>query len=588
MERWFIKNKQGDYGKIEERFNVSRFISKLLVNRDILDFDHIESYLDPSLDKLVDPRKMKDLGLATSILKEDIHKGNKIRIVGDYDVDGVMSIYILLEGIKRCGGNVDYVIPHRVNDGYGINMSIIDGAKEDGIDTIITCDNGIGAFEPIKHANDLGIRVIITDHHDVPFVLEAGEKKYSLPDGDAVVNPKQEDCPYPFKSLCGAGIAYKVIEDLYDLFQIEKEEAISFIQYVAIASICDIVDLTWENRIFVKKGLDLLNQTDNIGLRALLNRAGIGDKTLGVYHVGFILGPNINASGRLDSASMALDLLLTNKEEEAEDLANTLVNLNEERKKMTQNGTNKVIERVISSNLIDDKVLVVYEPDINESIAGIIAGRVKEKFNKPTIVLTRGKEGIKGSGRSIEEYNMFEGLSQFKDLLTRFGGHPMAAGLSLEEENIGLLRDKLNQNTDLRDEDFIPKVYIDFGLPIDRISYDLVNELDILEPFGKGNSKPLFGDKGLKILRGQVLGKNQNTLKLNLLSSNNRELEGLYFGDISDFEKRVENIFGKEELNKLYKGIKNNISMDILYYPNINEFRGLKSLQVMIQNYRFT
>ncbi|CAK7022510.1 single-stranded-DNA-specific exonuclease RecJ [Tissierella sp.] len=587
MEKWFIKNKVADYKKIAKDFKISEFLSKLLVNRDITDYNLIDSFISSSLDRLHDPSLMKDLLKGADIIRDKIINKRKIRIVGDYDVDGVISIYLLYTGIKKCGGNVDYVIPSRINDGYGINNEIVREAEKDGIDTIITCDNGIAAIEQIKLAKELGLTVIVTDHHDLPFVVdEAGEKKYLSTEADAVINPKQKDCNYPFKGLCGAAVVFKLIQELYLIFELPLESTYCLMEYTAIATICDVVDLIDENRIIVKKGLELLNNTENIGLKALIKETGIEDKEIGVYHIGFIIGPSINASGRLDSALKALELLLSNDLDHANLLAKELRELNEERKQMTIDGVEKIINIIENSEIKKDKILVIYEPEIHESIAGIIAGRIKEKYNRPTIILTQGKDGVKGSGRSIEEYNMFEEISECKDLLLKFGGHPMAAGLSLEETNISQFRKKLNENTSLTDDDLISRIYIDMQLPLEYISFKLIDELKLLEPFGKGNNKPIFGEKNLKINRGFVLGANKNVLKLILENENRKIIEGIFFGDIMAFENRVNEIYGNGELDKIYKGIGNNIKLDILFYPSVNEYNGNTNLQVTIQNYR--
>ncbi|OZV10706.1 single-stranded-DNA-specific exonuclease RecJ [Tissierella sp. P1] len=587
MEKWFIKNKVADYKKIAKDFKISEFLSKLLVNRDITDYNLIDSFISSSLDRLHEPSLMKDLLKGADIIRDKIINKRKIRIVGDYDVDGVISIYLLYTGIKKCGGNVDYVIPSRINDGYGINNEIVREAEKDGIDTIITCDNGIAAIEQIKLAKELGLTVIVTDHHDLPFVVdEAGEKKYLSTEADAVINPKQKDCNYPFKGLCGAAVVFKLIQELYLIFELPLESTYCLMEYAAIATICDVVDLIDENRIIVKKGLELLNNTENIGLKALIKETGIEDKEIGVYHIGFIIGPSINASGRLDSALKALELLLSNDLDHANLLAKELRELNEERKQMTIDGVEKIINIIENSEIKKDKILVIYEPEIHESIAGIIAGRIKEKYNRPTIILTQGKDGVKGSGRSIEEYNMFEEISECKDLLLKFGGHPMAAGLSLEETNINQFRKKLNENTSLTDDDLISRIYIDMQLPLEYISFKLIDELKLLEPFGKGNNKPIFGEKNLKINRGFVLGANKNVLKLILENENRKIIEGIFFGDIMAFENRVNEIYGNGELDKIYKGIGNNIKLDILFYPSVNEYNGNTNLQVTIQNYR--
>jgi single-stranded-DNA-specific exonuclease len=440
-------------------------------------------------------------------------------------------------------------------------------------------------LEQIELAKELELTVIITDHHDLPFVEENNEKKYLYPVADAVINPKRPDCKYPFKSLCGAGVAFKLIEYLGDLYNVPKKIIYDLMEYVAIATICDVVDLVDENRIIVKHGLELINSTENVGLKALIQESALS-KTIGVYHIGFVIGPIINASGRLDTAYLALELLLCDDVERATIMAKELRELNEERKALTEKGIKDIITKVENSSLRDDKVLVVYEPDIHESVAGIIAGRIKDNYNKPTIVLTNGQEGIKGSGRSIEEYNIFEELTKCKDLLNRFGGHPMAAGLSLDYENIDVLRNRLNEQTTLTNDDLIPKVYIDLGLPIEYIDYELIEELEVLQPFGKGNPRPIFGVKFLNIKRLFKLGTNGNVLKMILESKRGTTMEGILFNDTLSFEEAIVSKYGRQGLDSLYKGINNDVLVDIIYYPSINEYMGRVSIQIVVQNYR--
>ncbi|MEW8973344.1 MAG: single-stranded-DNA-specific exonuclease RecJ [Tissierellaceae bacterium] len=585
MEKWFIRNNGIDFRKIAKELDINPIISKILVNREIYEQNSIDRFLNIKLDKLYSPSLMKDLVKAGNILRDKVDNNKKIRIVGDFDVDGVISVYILNRAIERLGGIVDYAIPDRINDGYGINNDIVERAKADGVDTIITCDNGIAALEQVRLAKKLGLNIIVTDHHDLPFIQQDNEKKYLYPVADAVVNPKRPDCEYPFKSLCGAGVAFKLIDYLYSLYDIPREEVYGFMEYVAIATICDVVDLVDENRIIVKHGLELINSTKNIGLKALMRESKL-NREIGVYHIGFVIGPTINASGRLDSAYLALELLLCGDEEKAIDLAKKLRELNEERKALTEDGIESIINKIESSSLKDDKVLVIYEPHIHESVAGIIAGRVKDNYNKPTIVLTEGIEGIKGSGRSIEEYNIFEELTKCKDILNRFGGHPMAAGLSLDLKNIQLLRERLNSQTNLTDDDLIRKVYIDMGLPIEYISYELIEELETLQPFGKGNSRPIFGAKSLKIVRMFKLGVNENVLKFTLESKKGSTMEGILFNNTLSFEEAIISKYGENGLDELYRGINNDISIDIIYYPSINEYMGKISIQIVIQHFR--
>lgn len=586
-ERWFIKNRKADYKSMSLKYGISELMSKLIINRDIFEDEIIKSYVTPEFNKLYNPREMKDLELAVNILKEKIITNKKIRIIGDYDVDGVISVYMLYTALKKCNANVDYEIPDRIKDGYGINEKIIKEAKDDGVDTILTCDNGISAIDQIKYAKELGLTVIVTDHHDIPFVEDENNKKIFLrSDADAILNPKQKDCNYKFKSLCGAGVAFKLIEVLYEEFNIDKEECYKLIEFLAIATVCDVVDLIDENRIFVKKGLEKINNTTNLGLGELIRENEIQDKTISVYHLGFIIGPCINASGRLDNAKKGLRLLLADEEDEAVHLAKELVKLNAERKDMTMKGVEDAIEIIEGTEIINDKVLVVYLPDIHESLAGIIAGRIRERYNAPTLILTNGEEFAKGSGRSIEEYNMFEKLLECKELLEKFGGHPMAAGLSIKEENIDKLREKLNENSMLKDEDLIKKIKIDCVLPLDQINFRVIEDLEKLEPFGKGNEKALFGIKDVNVIKAQILGKNRNVLKLKLKSNSDKIFDGIYFGNIEEFEQTVCDKYNSEELSKLYDGIFNDVKLDFVFYPNINEYNGNVSIQIVIQNYR--
>lgn len=586
-ERWFIKNIKADYKQISKKYGITELMSKLIVNRNIANDEMIRSYINPEFNMLHNPREMKGLEEAVKIILNKIKLNEKIRIVGDYDVDGVISIYILYTALKRCNANVDYEIPDRIKDGYGININIIKQAKEDGIDTILTCDNGISAIEQIKYAKDLGLTVIVTDHHDIPFIDDEDKNRtFISPGADVIVNPKQEECNYKFKQLCGAGVAFKLVEVLYENLNIDKEECYKFLEFLAIATVCDVVDLVDENRVFVKKGLELINSTTNLGLKELISEAELSEKTLSVYHLGFIIGPCINASGRLDSAKKGLRLLLSDDEEEAVKLAKEIVRLNEERKDMTMKGVEAAIEIIEKSGFIGDKVFVIYIPEVHESLAGIIAGRIREKYNVPTLVITKSENGVKGSGRSIEEYNMFEELVKCKDILEKFGGHPMAAGFSLKEENIDEFRKRLNENAALQDEDLLKKITIDCVLPLDSINYELVDDLQKLEPFGKANSKPLFAEKNINLLKATILGKNNNVLKLKTKTKKNKIIDAIYFGDIREFEEVVNEKFGADELQKLYDGVYNDVQMDLVFYPNINEYNGNITIQIVVQNYR--
>lgn len=585
MEKWLLINKKHNINSMSSQYNISRFISKLLVNRDIINDHSIKSYLDPSYKNLLNPKTMKDLEKAVNIIAVKINNKSKIRIIGDYDVDGVISTYILFEALKKCSANVDYMIPHRINDGYGINKQIVEKCYEDKIDTIITCDNGISAIEPINYAKQMGMTVIITDHHDIPFMEDQNNiRTYISSEADAIVNPKQLDCPYEFKKLCGAGVAFKFIQVLYEVMGINANEAYQLIEYVAIATVCDVVDLLDENRIIVYNGLKMLNNTGNAGLKSLIRVTGLEENLLSVYHLGFIIGPCINASGRLDSAMKGVELLSSSSEEEGEELAKELFSLNQERKEMTMDGLEAAI-KIIEATNEKDKILVVFLPDVHESLAGIIAGRVRERYYLPVIVLTKTEDGVKGSGRSIEEYNMFEGLLKCKDVLLKFGGHPMAAGLSLEEDLVDELRERLNSYTSLTDDDITQKIRLDMQLPLEAISYELINEIELMQPFGKGNPRPLFGEKDINIVNATIVGKNKNVLKLKL-SKNNSSFEGIYFGDIGDFEEKVRIKYGNEAVELLYNGLIGCIYLDIAFTLSVNEYMDKRTIQLVIEKFR--
>lgn len=587
MEKWILKNPKYDFDRMSNVLGVSPLLCRIMVNRGISDFEDAKSFINCCVEDLPDARKMKDLETGVSIITDKIQAGCKIRIIGDYDVDGVVSTFILFKALSRCGAQVDYVIPHRIFDGYGINNNIIDKAKEDGVDTIITCDNGISATEQIKYAKEAGITVVITDHHEVPFIEnEQNERIHILPEADAVIDIKRTDCCYPFKLLCGAGVAFKFVQVLYEEMDIPAVEWEEFYEFVAIATVCDVVDLVGENRVLVKKGLSVIGQTKNPGLKALMKQTGIFGKDIGVYHLGFIIGPCINASGRLDWAEKGLKMLLSDNGKEAENIALELHQLNTERKNMTMAGVEETVATIENSKLKQDKVLVVYKPEIHESIAGIIAGKIREKYNLPTFIITDAENGVKGSGRSIEEYNMFEGLLKCKELLTRFGGHPMAAGLSLERDNLELLRTQLNESATLTEEDLIPKVYIDARIPLTQINLRVAEELSLLEPYGKGNSKPLFAEKGIAIARASVLGSERNVLKLRLQSEGKLLIDCIYFGNICDFDGYISVKFGEDQLSRMYAGQANNVRLDLIFNIAINEYNGIKSVQLIMQHYR--
>lgn len=585
-EKWLLRNKKVDLKAMSEKYKISQLLCKLMVNRDIIDENIINSYINPVYKYLHSPKTMKDVVIAVDIIKRKIQENKKIRIIGDYDVDGIISVFILYTALKKCGANVDYEIPDRIKDGYGINENIVKVAYDEGVDTIITCDNGISAIDQIQYAKDLGLTVIVTDHHDVPFIEEDGVRTFLSSQADAIINPKQIECEYKFKSICGAGVAFKLMEALYEEIGMDKEECYKLIEFVAIATVCDVVDLIDENRIFVKNGLEMLNNSKNIGINALKKACGLEDKEITAYHLGFVIGPCLNASGRLDSAKKGLELLLMEDDEEAKNLAQEIVDLNDARKNMTKEGVDRAINIIDSTDINNDKILVVYIPDIHESLAGIVAGRVKEQYNKPTIILTKSEEGVKGSARSIEEYNMFEGLLACKELLDKFGGHPMAAGLSLQEDKVDELRIALNNKCELTDEDLTRKIMIDSSLPLEYLNLHLIEELNVLEPFGKGNSKPVFGVRDAKITKAMLLGKDKNVLKLKLLTNNNITIDAMIFNDLENFESKIIEKYGNEGLDNLYNKSNNNISMDFTFYPSINEWNGNKSIQIVVNGIR--
>lgn len=566
-----VAAKRADFKGIGERFGIDQVTARIIRNRDVIGEKAIEKYLHGSRKDFYSPWLLKDMEKAVAILQEKIENRNRIRIIGDYDIDGVMSTYILLESLRGLGCDVDMMIPNRITDGYGINEHLIEQAWQEGRDTIITCDNGIAAVTQIRKAKDLGMTVIVTDHHEVPFEDLEGGRKEILPPADAIVNPKQKACSYPFAGLCGAVVAMKVMEALYEKMAPEVDLVDKMLPFAGIATIGDVMDLQDENRILVKEGLQRLHHTTNLGLQELIRVNNLEPENISPYHIGFILGPCLNASGRLDTAKRALQLLLADSREEAAVLAGDLKNLNESRKEMTAQGLEKAIEQVESTSMMEDTVLVVFLPECHESLAGIIAGRLRERYHKPSFVLTRGEEGVKGSGRSIESYSMYEKLCECKEYLTKFGGHPMAAGLSLEEDNVERFRRKLNEQSGLTEEDLVEKVTIDVPMPIHYIRKDLVQELSLLEPFGKGNEKPLFAQKNLWVSQMRVFGKNRNVVKMRLTDENGYPMDGVYFGNGDEFAEEGR---GKRKIS-------------IVYYLDINMYQGRESLQVIIRHYQF-
>lgn len=570
MERWFITMKKADFNGIAEKYHISPIIARLIRNRDVIGDEEIDFYLNGTIADLYDGMLMKDMDRAVEILAEKIREEKKIRVIGDYDIDGVNATYILQQGLSELGADIDTDIPDRIKDGYGLNIALIDRALDDGVDTIITCDNGIAAADEIAYGKENGLTIVVTDHHEVPYIEEEGEKNYILPPADAVVDPHRADCGYPFKGLCGAAVAYKLVEALCNVMQRDPEDLDYLMENVAIATVGDVMDLTGENRVFVKQGLEMLKRTQNPGLKALIECTGIDVDRLNAYHIGFVIGPCINASGRLDTAKRALELLNARTRRDAVMLAEDLKALNDSRKEMTERGVNEAINMIETTSLKDDHVLVVYLPDCHESIAGIIAGRIREKYYRPTFVLTKAEDGVKGSGRSIETYDMFAQMCRCRDLFTKFGGHKLAAGLSLTEGNVPLFRKTINELAELSEEDLQMKVSIDMRLPFPYITEELISELELLEPFGKGNPKPLFAERNLRVISPRIFGRNRNVLKCRLQDEQGSQMDAVYFGDVEACLKAMEE-----------KQV-----MSFTYYPSVNEYMGRRSLQLTIVNYQ--
>lgn len=610
MAKWMVSAKKADFAKIAETFQIDPVIARIIRNRDIVGDEEIDLFLHGTLENLHEPRLLYDMEKAVAFMLSKITEGASVRIIGDYDIDGVCAAYILLRGLRFCGAKVDTVIPHRIRDGYGLNDHLIEEAHQDGVDTIITCDNGIAAAEQIVYAKELGMSVIVTDHHEVPYeVTEDGKRKEILPPAEAVIDPKQERCEYPFDGICGAVVAYKFVQVLTEealrqmprlaeagAGQAERGNAknmeaarrdllAELLEFAAFATVGDVMELRDENRILVKYGLRQTAHTKNLGLKALLEVNGLQDKPLSAYHIGFVLGPCLNATGRLDTAKKALQMFESRDFAQAVTIAGELKELNDSRKEMTRQGAEQAAAMIESGPLKNDRVLVVYLPDCHESLAGIIAGRIKEKYHKPVFVLTKGEEGVKGSGRSIETYHMYEELTLCRHLFTRYGGHKMAAGLSMPEENIEELRQTLNRNCRLSDEDFIEKILIDVPMPLSYIRMDFVRQLQVLEPFGNGNPKPVFARKNIHILHGRILGKNENVGKYRIQDEEGNLFEMIYFGDLSKWHAFLEEAFGKKEREKLYHEGSREIVIQMVYYPDINVYQGKESLQIVMQDY---
>ncbi len=589
-ENWILVNKKESFLKLSEFLDENPLVLRLLANRGIDDINLAKRFLKGTIEDLYDGYLMKDMKKGVNIIKQAILENKKIIIYGDYDCDGVNSTTILYKALKAVGANYSYYIPNREEEGYGMHSGRIEKLKEEGYEVILTCDNGISAFEQVELAKSLGMEVVITDHHDIPIREdESGLLKEKAPNADAVINPKQSDCNYPFKMLCGAGIALKFSKCLFDEFNIENEKFIDLFQFAAIATVCDVVDLVDENRIIVKKGLELLNESENYGIQELKKATLLNDKKIEEYHLGFVIGPCINATGRLETADLSVELLITEDRERARILANQLSELNTIRQDLTKESTERIINRIEVEKDKEDKVIVVYDENVHESIAGIVAGRVKEKYNMPCIVLTKGKEMPKGSARSIDGYNITQELSKCASLIEKFGGHPMAAGLSIKEENIEILRRQLNENCILTDEDLVPVIKIDLPLSLNYLDEELISTIEELRPFGKGNPSPLFAVKDLLIERMWLLGKEKNFLKLRFsfeLNGNRLFIDGISFDKFESFKDDIILMFGESKFIEACNTSYLNLKADVIYYPSINEFNGNRNIQLNIKNIR--
>lgn len=607
-EKWVVAAKKADFAAIGEHFGIDQVVARVMRNRGLTGYDEMETYLHGTKADLHDPHLLKDVDRAAKIVAEKIREQKKIRIIGDYDIDGIQATYILLCAFRRLGAQADTVIPDRILDGYGLNEHLVTKASEDGVDTIVTCDNGISAIEQIHMAKELGMTVVVTDHHDVPFEEmdsvcgenpngesgicrenpngESVVRREIRSEADAVVNPKQQDCAYPFKGLCGAAVAFKFVQVLYERMGVPVSEADCFIENAGFATVGDVMELQGENRILVKLGLEMLNHTENIGMKALILQNSLTPGSIKAYHIGFKIGPCLNASGRLDTAKLSLKLLLCEDPAEAAVMAQEIVELNESRKLLTAEAVKQAKQIVEEEHYDRDRVLVIFLPDCHESLAGIVAGRIREAYHRPTLVITRSEEGAKGSGRSIEAYSMYEELCKCKDLFLKFGGHPMAAGFSLEEKNIEPLRRALNEKTKLTGEDLIPKVTIDVPMPVDYVYAGLVEQLELLEPFGKGNEKPVFADKNLVIESLRILGKEGRVIRMRLKSARGTRMDAIYFGESENLRLSLEEKYGKVVADDTIAGrCIHDVSLHFIYYPEIDHYYAQPRLQLKITGF---
>ncbi|NLM06301.1 MAG: single-stranded-DNA-specific exonuclease RecJ [Tissierellia bacterium] len=583
MEKWMMRKDELDVVKTSNKWNIPIYLTKIITNRGILDYGEVENFLNPSLKLLHNPEYLPDVEIAFSIIENSLENEEHIRIIGDYDVDGIMSTYILYKSLKRIGAKVDYSIPHRVEDGYGLNKRLIDEALEDGVDLIITCDNGISAVKEISYAVEMGLSVIVTDHHEIPFDSENPEIEI-LPDADAIVNPKLKGSLYPFKEICGATVAFKLMEFVYTMLGCLDDDFYDLLQYVAIATVADVMELRGENRAIVKYGLEILNNTENKGLLKLFERLGKKDSEINSSDIGFLIGPVLNSTGRLKSAEIAIDFLISNDNLDVK--VSELIELNKIRKSDTEKGAREAFSKIEENKIYEDKIILVKMDSVEESIIGIIAGRVKDRYNRPAIILTKSENCLKGSARSIDTYDIYQGLNDFKDLLLKFGGHSMAAGFSLEENNFEPLREGLNLKCNLEEEDFVKTYWADIKFPISMVTLEVANNIERLKPFGNGNEKPVFTDLNVKIKKVFLIGKNKNVLKFEFFTENG-SIEGIMFRNTKDFIETVKATLGAEIINDSVEFKNKNQTIDLMYYPSINRYMGNQRLQLEIITYRF-
>lgn len=586
MARWFEIRKGADFTKIGEKYGISPVLARIIRNRELTEDRQIEKFLYGTIEEVYDGKLLKDMNKAVAIINEKIRTGKKMRVIGDYDVDGICASYILKKGLTLCGADADIVIPHRMKDGYGINEQLIKDACEDEVDTIITCDNGIAAYAQIEYANSLGITCIVTDHHEVPYEVVEGKKQFILPPAKAVVDPKQEDCTYPYKNICGAVVAWKLVLKLWEGYSATENDRREILEFAGIATVCDVMELLDENRIIVKEALKSMKNSANLGLRSLIKIHDIHLENLNAHHLGFVLGPCFNATGRLDSATRTLELLECKNERECIFLAAELKRLNESRKEMTEQGVEEAIRKIEEEKLEKDNVMVVYLPDCHESLAGIIAGRIREKYYRPVFILTKGEDCIKGSGRSIDGYSMYDEMSKCKELFLKFGGHKLAAGLSMEEKNVELFRKILNDNCSLTGEELEERVYIDITMPFAYATQEFMNELKLLEPFGTGNSKPVFAQRNITFLSMRIMGKTGDMAKFSVEDEQGNRYSLVLFRHLDKFLKDVEQKYGGNVLNAFINQNRNSgVKMHVIYYPSINEYMGRREIQYVMKDW---